>query len=270
MTDKAGNETQVEPWMRDAATEVLRVAEVEDFPRPYAEIIAKHYQSRPQPEPMTALKALHEWEEAIKDRASASEGNAFIDGFNAGRSSSASAPPTPQPAGTTPYTIREIEGAWIAHALAFDLVGADSVKEKAVEKLKTCLAAQIAFGRKQGIDYRRCWFPAPAEYWIPPYEFMPLPSDEEMDAFKFKAASSEGVSPVAPAPPRRKWGTIWGLRGAAASGGSTSPKDTTLSTQIARHAAIENAPEIRLEAKYIAEAAASDSKGQTSENQEKG
>jgi hypothetical protein len=94
----------------------------------------------------------------------------------------------------TPYTIRQEDGTWIAHAIAFDLVGTDSQKEKAVKQLQTCLIAQIAFGMKCGLGVSQCFFPAPPEYWQRPCEFMPLPTEEEIAKCKFEG-TSEQASP---------------------------------------------------------------------------
>lgn len=84
----------------------------------------------------------------------------------------------------TPYTLRHKDGLWIAHAVAFDLIGADENKEKAVEQLRLCLLAQLAFGVRTG--RYNCFFPAPVEYWLPPYEFMPIPTEEEINAVEFQ------------------------------------------------------------------------------------
>jgi len=98
-------------------------------------------------------------------------------------------PKSPIGKSQTPITVREgeAEGTWIAHSLEFDLIGCDPDRTKAIEQLKVCLGAQIAFGRKRGIT--NCYFPAPIEYWIPPYEFLPMPTEEEIAAFKFEESN---------------------------------------------------------------------------------
>jgi len=98
-------------------------------------------------------------------------------------------PQSPIGKSQTPITVREgeAEGTWIAHSLEFDLIGCDPDRTKAIEQLKVCLGAQIAFGRKRGIT--NCYFPAPIEYWIPPYEFLPMPTEEEIAAFKFEESN---------------------------------------------------------------------------------
>jgi len=90
---------------------------------------------------------------------------------------------------TTPYTLRHKDGHWIAHAVAFDLIGSGQRKDEAVAQLKMCLGAQIAFGAKRGFGISQCFFAAPVEYWVAPYEFMPLPTNEELAAFKFEVAA---------------------------------------------------------------------------------
>jgi hypothetical protein len=87
----------------------------------------------------------------------------------------------------TPYTVRKYDGAFIAHAVAFDLVGTDIDESEAVRKLRTCLAAQIAYGRTRGLTLTKCYFAAPLEYWTTPFRFVELPSDDELKQFKFEA-----------------------------------------------------------------------------------
>ena len=89
----------------------------------------------------------------------------------------------------TPYTLRKSERdlIWIAHAVLFDLMGADEIREKAIEQLRLCLIAQVAWSKQHGYPLMQCYFAAPKEYWTPPFEFMEMPSDEEIAACKFEA-----------------------------------------------------------------------------------
>jgi hypothetical protein len=83
---------------------------------------------------------------------------------------------------TVAYTLREKDGVWCAHAIAYDLIGCDTDKNRAVESLRICLVAQIGFALKHGFGKHRSFFSAPVEYWIPPYFKMPFPADEELAA----------------------------------------------------------------------------------------
>lgn len=86
------------------------------------------------------------------------------------------------------YVLCEKEGLWIAHALQYDLVATDPDKEESVRKLRTLLTAQIGFGRTRG--HSNCFFPAPARYWQPPFEYMALPTEAEISAMKFESVGS--------------------------------------------------------------------------------
>jgi hypothetical protein len=90
------------------------------------------------------------------------------------------------------YTLRKRHDAdvWVAHALAYDVVATGSTKEEAVESLRSCLVAQIAFAKG-----RNCFFPAPPNYWKPPYESMSVPTPDELATCKFEPVESDQPVP---------------------------------------------------------------------------
>jgi Protein of unknown function (DUF551) len=95
------------------------------------------------------------------------------------------------------YVVRgSDEEDWTAHALAYDLVGSGPTKEQAVARLRNCLIAQIAVGRKQGLTPFQSFFPAPPEYWTPPYEIMELPTEAEIAACKIELDAVSAPPPA--------------------------------------------------------------------------
>lgn len=79
----------------------------------------------------------------------------------------------------TPYTLRIKDDTWIAHALAFDLIGTGATEQEAIEQLRVCLGAQVAWAEKEGTPLGNCYFAAPPVYWEPPIRFMPMPTKED-------------------------------------------------------------------------------------------
>lgn len=72
----------------------------------------------------------------------------------------------------TPFTLKHEAGAWIAHAVALDLVAVDIDKQAVLIKLKTLCIAQVGFGLKHGGAVRNSYFAAPPAYWKAPFYFL--------------------------------------------------------------------------------------------------
>lgn len=75
----------------------------------------------------------------------------------------------------TPYTLREIEGTWVAHAVAFDVVATGKTTQQALESLGATLTAYIGWGIRNGRTIRDCYFAAPASYWTAPFLQIEVP-----------------------------------------------------------------------------------------------
>jgi hypothetical protein len=91
----------------------------------------------------------------------------------------------------TPYTLTKRRNDWIAHSVAFDLVGADKNRDAAISQLRMCLIAQIGWGLKHGAKVIDCYFAAPPRYWNAPFEFMEMPTDAEIAELKLEEVGAK-------------------------------------------------------------------------------